>query len=86
MELWVGPGWLEANFPAIAMCTQFYHHMVDYYTKPSIMGLHYTLLFSQVFSLRNLHALVKPEHNLVSVTEATVQRWIFFFCGVYVTS
>lgn len=48
------------------------------------MGLLYILLFSQVFLLRNLHALVKPEHNLVSVTEITVQRWIcFLFCLCY---
>lgn len=45
------------------------------------MGLLYILLFSQAFLLRNLNALVKPEHNLVSVTEITVQRWIcFLFC------
>lgn len=45
------------------------------------MGLLYILLFSLELLLRNLHALVKPEHNLVSVTEITVQRWIcFLFC------
>lgn len=76
---------LETNLFPFAVCTQFHHHPSDYYTKKtSIMGLLYILLFSWVFLLRNLNALVKPEHNLVSVTEITAQRWIcFLFCLCY---
>lgn len=78
-------GGLQTNLFPFAMCTQFHHYPSDYYTKkPSIMGLLYILLFSRVFLLRNLNALVKPEHNLVSVTEITGQRWIcFLFCLCY---